>query len=179
MRRKNLSIHCSYRRILRFLSDKRAVSNVISATIMVGTVITLGFAVLAWSQSVSSNYNYQFSQTVTAEVDRLKEKLVFEYIYYNSSSTPKKVSLYLLNSGTINNITILSVYISNSSGWLQSFSNPYLTLLNGSPASDQYIDMREERRTNLSLSTSLKKYADYSVRIVTGRGATFDSNFVA
>jgi len=150
-----------------------------SATMLAGTVITLSLVVFAWSQGISSNYNYQFSQSVASEIDKLKEKLVFEYVYYNSTSTPKKVALYLLNSGTINNITLLSVYVSNSSGWFQSFSSPSLRLFNGSPASDQYIDMGEERRTDLSLSTSLKKYSYYSVRIVTGRGATFDSSFVA
>jgi len=128
---------------------------------------------------MSSNYNNQFTQSVGAEVDRLKEKIVFEYIYYNSTSTPKKVSVYLLNCGTIDNITILNVYVSNSSGWFQSFSSPSLKLLNGTPASDQYLDRGEERRIDLSLSTSLTRYAYYSVRIVTVRGATFDSSFVA
>jgi len=165
--------------ILRFLSDKRAVSDVMSATMLAGTVITLSLVVFAWSQNVSSNYNYQFSQSVGVEVDRLKEKLVFEYIYYNTTGSLKKVSVYLLNCGTIDNVTILTVSISNSSGWFQSFSSPSLKLLNGTPASDQYIDRGEERRVDLSLSTSLKKYAYYSVRIVTVRGATFDSSFVA
>jgi len=170
---------CNYRSILRFLSDKRALSDVISATMMAGTVVTLSFVVFAWSQNVSSNYNYQYNQTVGAEIDRLKEKLVFEYVYYNSTSTPKKVTVYLLNCGAIDNVTILNVYVSNSSGWLQSFSSPSLKLLNGTPASDQFLDRGEERRIDLSLSTNLKKYAYYSVRIVSERGATFDSSFVA
>ena len=174
-KRNFLSVHCSYRRILRFLSDKRALSDVISATIMAGTVITVSFVVFAWSQNMSSNYNYQFSQTVTAEVDRLKEKLVFEYVYYNS--TPKNLKVYLLNCGTIDNVTILNIYVSNSSGWLQSFSSPSLKLLNGTTVSG--LDKGKEGYTVLSLSTNLKKSAYYSVRIVTKRGATFDSNFVA
>jgi len=165
------------RRILRFLSDKRAVSDVLSATMLAGTVVTLSLVVFAWSQNMSSNYNNQLSQTTTTEVDRLKEKIVFEYVYYNSSSTPtKKVSVYLLNCGAIDNVTILNVYVSNSS-WVQSFSSPSLKLLNHTPVSD--LDRGQEGYIVLSLSTNLKEYAYYSVRIVSKRGATFDSNFVA
>jgi len=166
-----------YRRILRFLSDKRALSDVISATMMAGTVITLSFVVFAWSQGVSSSYNNQYNQTVTSEIDKLKEKLVFEYVYYDA--TPKKLLVYLLNCGTIDNVAILNVYVSNSSGWLQMFSSPTLKLLNGSPAPDQHLDRGEEGRIDLSLSTSLKRYTSYSIKIVTVRGAMFDSSFVA
>jgi len=84
----------------------------------------------------------------------------------------------LLNCGTIDNVAILNVYVSNSSGWLQVFSSPTLKLLNGS-ASDQHLDRGEEGRIDLSLSTSLKRYASYSIKIVTVRGALFDSSFVA
>jgi len=144
---------------------------------MAGTVVTLSFVVFAWSQSVSSSYNNQYNQTVTTEIDKLKEKLVFEYVYYDA--TPKSVKVYLLNCGTIDAVTIVNVYVSNSSGWLQSFSKPPLKLLNGTPASDQLLDRGEERHIDLSLSDNLKKYAIYSVKVVTVRGATFDSSFVA
>ena len=165
------------RRILRFLSDKRALSDVISATMMAGTVITLSFVVFAWSQGVSSNYNNQFSQTVTAEVDRLKEKLVFEYIYYNTT-TPKSVRVYLLNSGTIDNVTIKTVYIIHSNNTvLKIFSNPPLTFIKDYGNPNQF-DRRDEVYIDLSPVTLIHK-AYYSVRIVTERGAIFDSNFVA
>jgi len=148
-----------------------------SATMLAGTVVTLSLVVFAWSQSMSSNYNHQFSQSIGAEVDRLKEKLVFEYVYYNTSSTPKSVKVYLLNCGTIDSITILSVYVSNSSGWFQSFSSPSLKLLNGTPITG--LNRGKEGYIVLSLSSSLKKYTPYSIKIVTVRGAMFDSSFVA
>jgi len=164
------------RRILRFLSDKRAVSDVMSATMLAGTVVTLSLVVFAWSQNMSSNYNYQFGQTVGTEIERLKEKLVFEYVYYTSA--PKSISVYLLNCGTIDNVGVLSVYVSNSS-WLQNFSGTSLKFLNGTTISDQDLDRGEEGYIVLSLSTYLKDDALYSVRIVTVRGAIFDSSFVA
>jgi len=169
---------CRYRHVLRFLSDKRAISDVISATMMAGTVITLSFVVFAWSQSVSSSYNNQYNQTVTTEIDKLKEKIVFEYVYY--ASAPKNVSVYLLNCGTIDTIKIKTVYIIDSSNTvLETFSSPSLRYLSTwNPIPDQWLDRGKERRIVLHLSTGLIDNAYYSVRIVTERGATFDSSFV-
>lgn len=171
------SVRCNYRRILRFLSDKRALSDVISATMMAGTVITLSFVVFAWSQNLSSNYNHQYSQTMGAEIDRLKEKLVFEYV---SNISSNKVRAYLLNCGAIDNVTIKTVYIIHSNNTvLKIFSNPPLTFIKDYGNPNQF-DRRDEVYVDLYLSPVTLIYkAYYSVRIVTERGAIFDSNFVA
>jgi hypothetical protein len=143
---------------------------------MAGTVITLSFVVFAWSQNISSNYNYQYSQTLGAEIDRLKEKIVFEHVSNTSSNT---VRAYLLNSGSIDNVTIKTVYIINSNNIvIGTFSNPTLKSLNDVTIPDQDLDRGEEGYTSLS-PVSLTHKAYYSVRIVTKRGATFDSSFVA
>jgi hypothetical protein len=142
---------------------------------MTGTVITLSFVVFAWSQNVSSNYNNQFSQTVGTEVDRLREKLVFEHVSNTSSDT---VRAYLLNCGAIDDVGIKTVYVINSSNVVNgTFSNPTLKFLNGTVT--QNLDRGQEGYIDLSPVLFLIHKAYYSVRIVTVRGATFDSNFVA
>jgi len=175
MRKKNFSsIRCSYRRILRFLSDKRALSDVISATMMAGTVITLSFVVFAWSQNITSNYNYKYSQTVATEANRLKEKLVFEHVSNTSSNA---VRAYLLNCGAIDDVGIKTVHVINSNNVvIGTFSSPTLKFLNGTVT--QNLDIGQEGYIDLS-PVSLIHKAYYSVKIVTERGAMFDSNFVA
>lgn len=175
MRKKNFSsIRCIHRCILRFLSDKRALSEVISATMMAGTVITLSVVVLAWSQNISSNYNYQYSQTVSTEVDKLREKLVFEHASNTSSNT---IRAYLLNCGAIDDVGIKTVYVINSSNVvIGTFSSSTLKFLNGTVT--QNLDRGQEGYVDLS-PVSLMHKAYYSVKIVTVRGALFDSNFVA
>ena len=173
-----LSARCGYRRILRLLSDKRALSDVISATMMAGAVLTLSIVVFVWSQNVSSNYNNQFSQSVGAEVDRLKEKLVFEHVL---NITSNKIRAYLLNCGTIDNVGIKTVYIINSNNVvIGTFSNTTFTLkfLNDTSIPDKDLDKGEEGYIDLSPISLIHK-AYYSIRIVTWRGATFDSSFVA
>ncbi len=161
-------------RIYRKIFDKRAVSNTISVTILTGAVIALSLAVFSWSQSRSSEYSREFSETVDAETSRLKEKLVFEYVSYGNPSDD--ITAYLLNCGTIDDVKIKSIYVSNGT-WLQTFSAPTLNFLDGTPIPDQDLDVGEEGYVvlgSLSLSSGY-----YNVKVVTERGITFGSNFMA
>ena len=163
------------RRILRIIFDKRAVSNVISTTILTGVVIALSLSMFSWAQGRTSVYNNEYRETVDAETAKLKEKLAFEYVYYYEDN----LSIYLLNSGTIDDIQIKTVYIYNSGNTLlETFSNPQLYLFQ-SLVEISDLDRGDEGRLVLTLSTSLEPDAYYCVKIITERGVSFDSNFVA
>ena len=166
------------RRVPRIITNKRAVSNVISAVILTGAVVALSLSVFAWAQSRSSDYSREYSETVDAETAKLKEKLAFEYIYYEDNPS-NDLSIYLLNCGTIDDIEIKTVYVSDSGNTLlETFSDPQLYLF-VSLVEISDLDRGEEGRLVLTLSTSLNDGAYYCVRIITRRGASFDSNFVA
>ena len=166
------------RRVPRIITNKRAVSNVISAVILTGAVVALSLSVFAWAQSRSSDYSREYSETVDAETAKLKEKLAFEYIYYEDNPS-NDLSIYLLNCGTIDDIEIKTVYVSDSGNTLlETFSDPQLYLF-VSLVEISDLDRGEEGRLVLTLSTSLNDGAYYCVKIITGRGASFDSNFVA
>jgi len=165
------------RRIPRIIFDKRAVSNVISATILTGVVIALSLSMFTWAQGRTSVYNREYKETVDAETAKLKEKLAFEYVFYGNPSDD--ITVYLLNCGTIDDVEIKNVYVSNST-WLSNPSFSTLKFLNGPEIPDQDLDVGEEGYFVLSpLSTNLKRGAYYCVKIITERGASFDSNFVA
>jgi len=161
------------RKIRKMLRGRRAVSAVVSNVILTGAVITVGFVVLAWTQSRSSAYNEQYSEAMNADVARLKERLTFEYVFYNNSAN--NVSVYVMNSGTINSINITTVYVSNAT-WFTSNSSITLKFLNGTSTND--LDTGEEGYFVLR-QVSLVTGNSYSVKIITGRGSTFESTFVA
>ena len=160
--------------IFKMIYNKRAVSNTISATILTGAVIALSLAVFGWSESRSSDYSREFGETVDVETARLKEKLVFEYIFYGNPS--ENITVYLFNGGTISDVEIKSAYVIKGD-WFLAFSTPTLYFLNGTVIPDQDLDVWEEGYIVLELSSSLWS-GYYSVKVVTVRGATFGSNFV-
>jgi hypothetical protein len=163
------------RRIFRRIFDKRAVSNTVSATILTGVVIALSVAVLGWAQSRSSDYTSEFGETVDAETARLQEKLVFEFIFYDDPD----LTVYLLNCGTIDNVKIKTVYIYDSNNVLKKvFSNPTLYSFESlDEIPGQALDRGDEGRLVLEELSDLGGFCN--IRVVTVRGATFDSDFVA
>lgn len=165
----------SAKQIPRKFPDKRAVSNVISAVVMTGVVIALGLATLAWTQSRASDYSREYGRLIEADIARLKERLAIEYVFYNETS--QEVVVYILNCGTIDGVQIQSAHIKNST-WNEVFPEPSLQFLNGN--GDEDLDIGEEGYIVLSLShTTLTASVYYYVRVVTARGAVFDSGLVA
>jgi hypothetical protein len=163
------------RKISKIIFNKRAMNNAVSATIMTSVVIALGLSVFTWAQARSSDYNSEFSETVDTETAKLKEKLAFEYIFYDGQN----LSVFLLNCGTIDDVKIKTVYIYDRYNNLKEiFSDPPLYSFHGwEEIPDQNLDIQDEGRLVLPLSSSLSGF--YNIRIVTVRGATFDTDFVA
>ena len=166
------------RKIFRIIFNKRAINNAVSATIMTSVVIALGLSVFTWAQARSSDYNSDFSQTVDTETAKLQEKLAFEYIFYDSTSS-WNLSVFLLNCGTIDDIKIKTAYIyDRNNDLIEFFSNPRLYSFQGlDEIPDQDLDIQDEGRLVLHPSIWLSGF--YNVKIVTVRGAIFDTDFVA
>jgi hypothetical protein len=155
--------------------NKKAESAVISAVILTGAAITLGFVVLSWGQSKSSDYAKNYSDTTDAEIAKLKEKLTVEYVFYDRNSNPPRIRIFLLNSGAINDVKIQSVYVRSSTGENWVTSDPILKSFNHAPIPD--LDMGGEGYVDVSVTLQAGTY--YFVRIVTGRGSIFEAEFVA
>ena len=159
----------------RLSKNKRGLSVVISSVIMMAAVITIGFAVLAWTYSTSSSYTTQYGTTVSSDVDKLRERVAFEYIFYNNTASPKNLAVYMMNFGQVGKVNVTTVYVSNSS-WLATFSSPQLKFLN--TTSTSYLNSGQEGYFVLSPIT-LHTGNSYTVKIVTWRGSIFESTFVA
>ena len=166
------------RKISKIIFNKRAMNNAVSATIMTSVVIALGLSVFTWAQARSSDYNSEFSEAVDTETAKLREKLAFEYIFYDGTSS-SNLTVFLLNCGTIDDVKIKTVYIyDRSNDLIEFFSNPRLYSFQGLvEIPDQDLDIQDEGRLVLHLSFWLSGF--YNIKIVTVRGATFDTDFVA
>ena len=163
------------RKVWKLLHERRAVSAVVSSVILTGAVIAVSFVVLVWAQYRSSAYNEQYSEAMNADIARLKERLAFEYVFYSGGN----LSVYLMNCGTIDNVTVQTVYVKDAAGVPKQVSSS-ITLMhfNRTQIADKDLDRGEEGYFVLS-SLNLVSGASYSLRVVTGRGSTFDHTFVA
>jgi len=167
-----------FRKIFRMIFNRRAESVVVATVILTGVAVALGFTVLMWGQSRSADYAKNYGQTTDVEIAKLKEKLTVEYVFYNQSS--KTIRVFLLNSGSVNDTKVQSVYVRNSTWSKVTSSTPSLKSFNGALIADQDLDMKEEGYVDFVLSpTDLKVGKYYSVRVVTERGNVFEADFIA
>ena len=131
--------------MVSLFQSRQAISAVISNVILVGAVIAVSFVVLFWAQYRSSAYNQQYSEAMSSDIAKLKERLVFEYVFYRESE--ESLEVYLMNCGTVDNVTVQTVYVSNSS-WLRIFSGIELRFLNGTLTEN--LDIGDEGYFTLS-----------------------------
>ncbi len=160
------------RKKFRIFSDRRAVSPAISSVIMAGAIIIVGFSVLTWTFDQSADYNHQYAVSMQTNLDKLREKLIFEYVFYNVTSN--ETNVYLLNCGETPEVSLVSITLRNST-WHQSVSSPPLRFLNSTQVQSLNID--EEGK--LKITSALQTGTSYTLSISTSRGKSFVTKFVA
>jgi len=180
VKRKTIGSISGFMPIRMLIKNRRAINAVISNLILIAAVIVVGFVALGYARSTSISYQEQYGQTVSSDINQLKEKLVFEYVSYNATGygpTNGSVTVYFMNAGSINDITIKSSKISNSS-WSTTFSCIGQTnFLNATKTSA--FDIGEEGYFTQPLNTTLVSGMSYTVTILTGRDSTFVYNFAS
>lgn len=157
-------------KIVRLFRDKRAVDAVIANLILIGAVIVVGFAALFWAQYQSYTYNQQYSDIIGSDINQTQERIVFENIVYDK--TKNNMTVYLMNSGTIGNVNITTIYVNNKPN-----STIALKFLNG--ASSNALNVGQEGYFSIAPYPSLSVGTSYSIKIKTGRESTFVGTFVA
>jgi hypothetical protein len=167
------------RKIWKLLHGRRGVSAVVSNVILTGAVIAVSFVVLAWTQYRSSAYNDEYSEVMDADIAKLKERLAFEYVFYDEDAG--NLSVYLMNCGKINT-TVKTAYVTKyTGGIIKVFFNIKLMDFNGDEIAPlNHLGIGEEGYFVLSplvLGTDTRDA--YLVRVVTERGSTFEYMFIA
>lgn len=161
--------------VCRLIAAERAVNAVISNLILIAAVIVIGFAALAYVNSTSNNYVTQYGQSVNSDIDKLRETVAFEYVYYNSTSVPKTLSVYFMNAGKINNVIISNSTVSNST-WSTTFNCIGATKYLNNTSTGAF-SMGEEGYFIQTLNIALVSGSDYTIKIKTGRGSVFEYIF--
>jgi hypothetical protein len=151
----------------RLIRNKRAVNAVISNMILIAAVVVVGFAVLAWAQTQSSQYQQAQTGIVNKDINQLQERLSFEYIAYSDGT----LTVYIMNTGSIGNVNVTSVQIGSDTP--AAISNLYT--LSGT----QVSSLNTGQDGYFTVPKSLTQGTNYSIKVITSRGSSFVSTFAA
>ena len=156
----------------KIIHDKKAATVAVSTVIITSAAVALGFAVLYWAQSKTDSLNSQFNEEMEADIARLREKITFECVFYDSVNN--ELYVYVFNCGKSDDVTIVAAYVRNDT-WMESFSDIQLRFLNGTVT--ESLDTGEH--AYIKLSVDLTTDSIYTIRLITGRGRIFETSFAA
>jgi len=121
-------------------------------------------------------YNNQYGILVDDSIAKIKEKLVFEHIFYNGSDN--NLTVYLINCGKIDDTSMASVSLSSGS-WSETFYKAEIELRFPDGTETEALDILEEGYFRLPVSVGLVEDSPYVILIITGRGKAFVTTFIA
>lgn len=158
--------------VRNLLFDKRAVSVVLSTLIITAGVIAAGIAVLYWAYSWGNIANDQYASTIANSQNSMQEGLSFEFI----SCSNNVLTVYVINSGLSNNVTLARLYIWNSTNQpIGAYNITQLNPMNGK-ATIFSLNKGGEGYFQVTPSPALSS-GYYTIRVVTGSGRNFDGSF--
>lgn len=157
-----------------FLLNKKAASVVVSTLILTAGVLAMGIAILYWASSWGSIATRTYSTAEGNSAKAIQERLGFEYIDYRSNV----LTVNVINWGTSANLTIANVYIyNNAHQYIGNYSRPTLRSISTNSLITAGLAAGGEGYFQITPSPVLASGSFYYLRIVTGRGRTFDGTF--
>ena len=192
-RSKKRSVNMRAKKLRSFLFDKRAVSVALSTLIISAGVVAAGIAVLYWARSWGAIADQQYSNSVAQSQAAISERIAFEYIAYSKfNSTLGTLSVFIINCGLSNNVSIARMYIWNSQsvpiGTFPVSPQTSLTLYNITSNSaipnSQGLSVGNDGYFNVTMASpgpsglfSTSSGSFYIVRVVTASGRNYDGSF--
>ncbi len=167
-------IYCK-RRAKVFLFEKKAASVVVSTLILTAGVLAMGIAILYWASSWGRIATRTYSTTEANSAKAIQERLGYEYIDYSGNV----LTVNVINWGTSANLTIANVYIYNKAHqYVGNYSRPTLRSISNNSLITVGLAAGGEGYFQITPNPALASGSFYYLRIVTGRGRTFDGTFV-
>ena len=106
--------------------QRRGLSTVVTGVMMLSAVAVLGTMVVAWSNSSMFSHQQVLTSTLNTNVNKIKESLVIENIWFNSSS-PRFVNITMNNVGTIGlNVTEIQLGNTTTTHQVNQYNDPVL-----------------------------------------------------
>lgn len=170
------SLSVAERQTKRLILNKKAVSVVISTIVVTAGVLAMGIGVLYWAYSMGDIAAHSYSKTEAANAKAVQERFGFEFIDYSNISNVLTVNV--MNWGDSGNLTIANVYIYDSTHqYLGNYSRPVLRNITTSALIPFGLNVGGEGYFQVIPNPALGAGTFYNIRIVTGRGRTFDGSF--
>ncbi len=94
--------------------DKRALSPIFATVLLASIIIVFGTVAYYYASNITATATNDYVNTLSDSQQSIAERISFENVVY-TQSFPPTLKIYILNSGSANNLKINSVFIYNAS----------------------------------------------------------------
>jgi len=166
--------------------DKRALSPIFATVLLASIIIVFGSVAYYYASNITTTTTNDYVSTLSDSQQAMSERIGFENVVYDQSSTA--LTVYIINCGSTNNIKINSVFIYDAShtivGAYSGNSISPLTPIDGTtptptPITGNALNVGKEAYFTVTLTgPSLTSGSIYTIHLITQSGSYFDHDFV-
>jgi hypothetical protein len=172
--------------------DKRALSPIFATVLLATIIIVFGSAAFYYSSNITQTATNDYVKTLSDSQQAISERIGFENVVYDQST--QKLTVYVINCGSANNLQINSVFIYNVNNNIEGtpYSGAQITQLQPiftgtptpTPITSNAINVGQEALfsvLNVKSSTNipLTPGSIYTIHLITQSGSSFDYDFTA
>jgi uncharacterized protein (UPF0333 family) len=169
--------------------NKRALSPIFATVLLAAIIIVVGSVAYFYASNVVTTSTNDYSSTITNSQQAIGERLAFENVVYNASST-NRLTVYIMNCGGSNGVKLNTAYLydskhnivavfssqnANSISPLKSIDSPSATPSSSlNVGKECYFTLGKDTSGNtFTLSTS----QIYTIHLITKSQGAFDYDF--
>ena len=174
------------RKLITWSLNKRGLSPIFATMILATIIIVFGTVAYYYSSNLTSSATNSYTNSMSTSQQSISERIGFENVLYDSSSG--KLTVYLINCGSANNLQIDSIFIYDSSHNIvgQPFSGnqilPLQPIDRGTPTptpiTGNRLNVGQEGYFTVT-SNSLLSGSIYTIQLITKNGSSFNYEFNA
>ena len=178
------------RKILNWSRNRRALSPIFATVLLATMIIVFGSVAYYYSTNLTTNATNNYVSTSSASQQAIAERIGFENVIYNSSS-PAKLTVYIINSGSTNNLQINSAFLYDSNHnivGVYTFSGGSISAFNsidsGAPTPNSGLNVGKEAYFTITLGKDasgnnilLSSGSFYTINLITKNGSGFNYEF--
>ncbi len=179
------------RKLCNWLRNRRALSPIFATVLLASIIIIFGSVAYYYSNNLTTTATNNYSGSLSNSQQAVAERIGYEDVIYNSSS-PAKITVYIVNSGAANDVQINSVFLYDSSNTIvgaYSVSGRSISALEPidatvTPSTFSSLNVGKEAYFTVTLGNDasgnpiLLSYGSiYTLHLLTKSGSAFDYEF--
>jgi hypothetical protein len=166
--------------------DKRALSPIFATVLLSSIIIVFGSTAYYYASNITTTTTNDYVSSLSNSQQSIAERISFENVIY-TQSFPATLKIYILNSGSANNLKINVVFIYDSSqNIVGAYSGSAISALNPidgniptpTPITGNALNVGKEAYFTVTLEgPSLISGSIYTIHLITQSGSYFDHEF--